>query len=108
MGAGLGENATEMAEYSKENLDLYSFELSAAEMTYALLLRTAHCYCALLLRTAHFTMRRSIYRESATKSMRCVLRLTDCCVALRCVALRSHIRTLDGTGKEIGSCAQGY
>jgi hypothetical protein len=66
--AGLGENATEMAEYSKENLDLYSFELSAAEMTYAL-----------LLRTAHFTMRRSIYRESATKSMRCVLRLTDCC-----------------------------
>lgn len=46
---GLGSNVTEMPEYSRENLQLYDFDLTAAEMT-----------------------------------------------------------ALDGTGKEIGSCAQGY
>ena len=46
---GLGQNTTEMPEYSKENLELYDFELTAAEMA-----------------------------------------------------------TLGATGKEIGSCAQGY
>lgn len=49
MAVGLGANVTEMPEYSRENLNLYGFELSAAEMA-----------------------------------------------------------TLDGTGKQIGSCAQGY
>jgi diketogulonate reductase-like aldo/keto reductase len=46
---GLGSNVSTMPEYSRENLQLYDFELTAAEMT-----------------------------------------------------------VLDGTGKEIGSCAQGY
>ena len=46
---GLGSNVSTMPEYSRENLQLYDFELTVAEMT-----------------------------------------------------------VLDGTGKEIGSCAQGY
>ena len=32
MAVGLGGNASKMAAYSKENLDLYGFELSADEM----------------------------------------------------------------------------